>query len=254
MAKRKAISKRTRFEVFKRDKFSCQYCGSMVPDVVLQIEHVIPVAHGGGNDILNLVAACEACNSGKGSRLLTDSDACKVQSEQMKMLADKREQLQMMCKWKNELSKLDDEIAQFLCVVWERAFGYWPIDAFQNIKKLSKVASMLDASAAIERTALMYSRKDEGECADKLLTIYRYMQQDKVRPGSSRVPFIIGILKTKGTNPYHFKEVGVLLNRLLDETDADIESVVKIAKESGSGYQFVVWLRDQFESDAGGDQ
>ena len=32
MGKRKAISKKMRFEVFKRDKFTCQYCGRSVPD------------------------------------------------------------------------------------------------------------------------------------------------------------------------------------------------------------------------------
>jgi len=35
-----AISKRDRFEVFKRDKFTCQYCGKAAPDVVLHIDHI----------------------------------------------------------------------------------------------------------------------------------------------------------------------------------------------------------------------
>lgn len=36
MSKRKSISKKLRFEVFKRDGFTCQYCGRMAPDVVLE--------------------------------------------------------------------------------------------------------------------------------------------------------------------------------------------------------------------------
>lgn len=44
MAKRKALSNRTRFEVFKRDKFTCQYCGAKAPDVVLQCDHIVAVA------------------------------------------------------------------------------------------------------------------------------------------------------------------------------------------------------------------
>jgi 5-methylcytosine-specific restriction endonuclease McrA len=40
---RKPLSKKLRFEVFKRDGFSCQYCGAHPPDVLLEIDHVIPV-------------------------------------------------------------------------------------------------------------------------------------------------------------------------------------------------------------------
>ena len=46
-AKRKALSQKIRFEVFKRDSFTCQYCGRKAPDVVLQVDHIVPVAKGG---------------------------------------------------------------------------------------------------------------------------------------------------------------------------------------------------------------
>ena len=62
---RKAISKRRRFEIFKRDRFTCQYCGRRPPTVVLQLDHVIPVCQGGDDSTANLVAACEDCNAGK---------------------------------------------------------------------------------------------------------------------------------------------------------------------------------------------
>lgn len=71
MTARKAISKKTRFDVFKRDDFKCQYCGAHPPGVLLQIDHIRAVADGGGNDIDNLVTACEPCNAGKGARALT---------------------------------------------------------------------------------------------------------------------------------------------------------------------------------------
>lgn len=60
MSTREAIGKKVRFEVFKRDKFVCQYCGAKAPDVVLHVDHIHPVAQGGRNDILNLVTACQA--------------------------------------------------------------------------------------------------------------------------------------------------------------------------------------------------
>lgn len=62
---RKPLSKRTRFAVFKRDGFVCQYCGKHPPDVILECDHIVPVAEGGGDDEPNLVTACFDCNRGK---------------------------------------------------------------------------------------------------------------------------------------------------------------------------------------------
>ena len=41
MGQRKTLSKKIRFEVFKRDKFTCQYCGRMSPDVILEVDHIL---------------------------------------------------------------------------------------------------------------------------------------------------------------------------------------------------------------------
>lgn len=67
---RRPISKKIRFEVFKRDAFMCQFCGETPPAAVLEVDHIIPVAHGGGDDIDNLHTACFACNRGKGATML----------------------------------------------------------------------------------------------------------------------------------------------------------------------------------------
>jgi hypothetical protein len=69
--KREPISKRLRFEVFKRDGFVCQYCGSHPPDVVLEPDHIVPVCEGGPSIIENLVTACFDCNRGKAGVPLT---------------------------------------------------------------------------------------------------------------------------------------------------------------------------------------
>lgn len=72
MAKRKSLSKKTRFEIFKRDQFTCQYCGSTPPHVVLHVDHINPVANGGDNSDDNLITSCDSCNQGKAANLLTD--------------------------------------------------------------------------------------------------------------------------------------------------------------------------------------
>ena len=64
-ASRAPISRRTRFLVLKRDRYTCQYCGRKAPEVELEVDHRIPVAKGGSNNLSNLVTACRDCNRGK---------------------------------------------------------------------------------------------------------------------------------------------------------------------------------------------
>ena len=58
----------TRFNVFLRDRFQCQYCGDEFPTSELTFDHVIPVAHGGRKDWENIVSSCVTCNRKKGGR------------------------------------------------------------------------------------------------------------------------------------------------------------------------------------------
>ncbi len=60
----------TRFNVFLRDGFSCQYCGSSEE---LTFDHVVPRSRGGRTTWENVVAACSACNLKKGDRLPEES-------------------------------------------------------------------------------------------------------------------------------------------------------------------------------------
>jgi hypothetical protein len=62
-----AVTKRLRYEVLRRDEFTCRYCGASAPDAKLTVDHVIPKALGGADTPDNLVAACVDCNSGKSS-------------------------------------------------------------------------------------------------------------------------------------------------------------------------------------------
>jgi len=103
---RKPLSKSMRFDVFKRDGFTCQYCGRRPPDVVLACDHIHPVAEGGQNTLENLVTSCSDCNIGKGAGLLgnkairPDADLMLVEVQQeiaeirvYQYAAEQREQL-----------------------------------------------------------------------------------------------------------------------------------------------------------------
>lgn len=88
---RKPLSKRLRFDVFKRDGFSCQYCGATPPKVVLEVDHINPVALGGEDEIDNLVTACFACNRGKSANPL--SVVPQSLAEKAAEVAEREEQL-----------------------------------------------------------------------------------------------------------------------------------------------------------------
>jgi 5-methylcytosine-specific restriction endonuclease McrA len=53
----------TRQNVFKRDSFECQYCGTHKD---LTLDHVTPSSKGGQHTWINLVTACKSCNTRKG--------------------------------------------------------------------------------------------------------------------------------------------------------------------------------------------
>ena len=89
--KRKALSKKLRFEIFKRDAFQCQYCGKTPPSVVLEIDHIQPVCKGGENSEENLLTACFDCNRGKSGELLTKTPISIA--KQNSLLKEKEEQI-----------------------------------------------------------------------------------------------------------------------------------------------------------------
>lgn len=59
----------TRFNVFLRDRFCCQYCGEKFPTPELTFDHVVPRSRGGRTSWLNVVTACGVCNLRKGNKM-----------------------------------------------------------------------------------------------------------------------------------------------------------------------------------------
>ncbi len=65
---RKSINNSLRYDVMKRDNFKCCYCGkspAIDSNIILEIDHILPVSKGGTNDIENLKTICKECNIGK---------------------------------------------------------------------------------------------------------------------------------------------------------------------------------------------
>lgn len=62
----------SRFNVYTRDKFCCQYCGDRRKQRELTYDHVVPRASGGRTTWENIVTACRPCNNHKGRRTCDD--------------------------------------------------------------------------------------------------------------------------------------------------------------------------------------
>lgn len=109
----------TRFKVFERDGYKCRYCGSRPPDVVLQVDHFIPVAEGGGNELTNLLTSCKECNHGKKARISRSPDE---EHEYESIITDKKEILAQLKRIASLNEKIDVEVENLVQQVayhWE---------------------------------------------------------------------------------------------------------------------------------------
>lgn len=88
-----AVTPRTRFEVFKRDDFTCRYCGRKSPEVVLEADHIVPLCDGGTDDHINLTTSCWECNRGKSGVPLSETMTGEDPHDRAVMLLEQERQL-----------------------------------------------------------------------------------------------------------------------------------------------------------------
>ncbi len=65
---RGSISKYVRDKVLRRDSFTCQYCQGKFPPKELTIDHIVPLAKGGLDEVTNYITACRECNQRKAAQ------------------------------------------------------------------------------------------------------------------------------------------------------------------------------------------
>jgi len=247
MGQRKPLSKKIRFEVFKRDSFTCQYCGKSAPDVVLEVDHINPVANGGDNDMFNLITSCKDCNRGKGKRTLSNNDELKIQKAKLDELNEKRVQMEMMVQWKKELQLFKEEqinlieeliIDKFDCSLSEHGrnnIGKW-ISKFG----FDEVYTSTEISVGYYNDCETAIVKIPGICYNRMV--------QKDNPKLASINKLIGIAKTKyhGMSPQLFKCKNFLISNF-EETD--YLSILELINESSFVYKFYNNLMEFYEGE-----
>lgn len=67
---RRGVEAAVRAFILERDGYRCTYCGDS--EGPFHVDHILPVAAGGGDEFENLTCACAPCNLSKGAKLLSD--------------------------------------------------------------------------------------------------------------------------------------------------------------------------------------
>lgn len=80
----------TRFNVFLRDGWSCQYCGDEFHTKDLTFDHVVPRSRGGKTNWENIVAACRSCNADKGDKMPSRAGVHPIKSPQQPSIYELR--------------------------------------------------------------------------------------------------------------------------------------------------------------------
>lgn len=238
--RRKALTKKVRFEVLKRDKFTCQYCGAKAPDVLLHVDHVTPVCNGGTSDILNLISSCEPCNLGKGGRPLDDASALSKQRAQATALQARREQLEMMAEWQNNLLTLEADAVAAASQYYQRLFPGFMLneiglaDVRSNVAKYGLEAVMATMRAFAPRLKILESGKAEAESARMVTTAMfnslRYREYNEKDPVGSRLRYIMGIVRRRCT--YHPERRILDLLREAHEAGVSLDELTESAKQA----------------------
>jgi len=120
-----AVSTRTRFEAFKRDDFKCCYCGRGTPDVVLEIDHIVPRCDSGTDELENLATACWECNRGKGAVPLEHIPGAIDITSRTELIKERGRQLRAF----NEARRDENELLDAAFgEVWNYWFELWHTD------------------------------------------------------------------------------------------------------------------------------
>jgi len=207
---RQAISKKLRFEVFKRDSFTCQYCGAKAPEVVLNVDHIEPVAEGGTNDIINLVTACKDCNAGKRARRLSDDTVVRIQRKQSEESQEFLEQARAVLEWQRTLIDVEAQVTKGAADIFNHLIGDRSLNENGEdvLRKYIKKHGVDKVVSAMRASVESYLRRDyDGrvtdesveKCLEMIPRIINVQDQRETKPYLKDIYYIRGILRNRFT-------------------------------------------------------
>lgn len=254
---RVAVSKKLRFEVFKRDSFTCQYCGQKAPTVVLNCDHVKPVAEGGTNDILNLITSCFDCNSGKGARSLSEQAVLNKQVDQLAELQARREQIEMLIDWRTGLERLKEDTTDRIAEHWKSSVegrASLTKTGRDKVRKLVKDYGLDLVLQAMPEAVETYGRRGEEDkltmesidiAFSKLGGVCRTLRDLKDKPWLRRAFYVRGILRSRLS--YIDDKQAMVLMEDAAKRKVDFDSLDRLAKAVRSWTEFRQKLEDFIE-------
>lgn len=133
---RKPLSKRVRFEIFKRDGFACVYCGKTPAQSLLQVDHLVAVANGGDDSPGNLLTSCLDCNQGKSDVPLDQHRYTRPTKESNELTEEHIEQLRSYLALQKKKDDLLEQLAEDLRERWEEVIGPMNQDMANRMKTL----------------------------------------------------------------------------------------------------------------------
>ena len=97
----------SRKNILLRDRYTCQFCGRVLPASELTLDHVMPRSRGGRSSWENLVACCYRCNNRKGDRTPEEAGLRLVRKPRPFTLHTSRQLMRLMAnqeeKWRKYL-------------------------------------------------------------------------------------------------------------------------------------------------------
>lgn len=249
--KRKNLSKKTRFEVFKRDSFTCQYCGRKAPDVVLEVDHIKPVSKGGDNNIINLITSCSSCNNGKSNIPLDVQDELAKNQKQLEELQERRTQMEMMVEWKEHLYSLTEEGAIMILDIFAdktqaKCNGGAKEQIIELINKFG-FEEVLDATYIAIQTYYRGTSESVDKAFQKIGGICFTIKQREKDPFIDEKNYIKRTLINRGiafSEGYFYKIMSESFEVAAPEDTAEM---IKAAKECNSWSEFKAVINDLFE-------
>lgn len=185
---------------------------------------------------MNLITSCHDCNSGKGKRKLSENNEVKKQQDQLRQLNEKREQIEMMLEWRNELLNFDNEQID---KIEELFSSYCTGRTFtesgrKTISKLIKKYGFIEVYDCTRISAETYYDTEDPETASDVFNYisricYNRKMQNEI-PVLKDVNYIVKIAKNRLSYLNSYKLKDFLCDYMSFDEVEDIKDIVKSSR------------------------